>query len=61
MLLKGVAERISACVRETDSLLRSPELGGGTTLARLGGDEFVLVLAPLERPRCQGRHASSSR
>jgi len=50
MLLKGVAERISACVRETDSLLRSPELGGGTTLARLGGDEFVLVLAPLERP-----------
>jgi diguanylate cyclase (GGDEF)-like protein/PAS domain S-box-containing protein len=50
MLLKGVAERISACVRETDVLLRSPELGGGTTLARLGGDEFVLVLAPLERP-----------
>jgi diguanylate cyclase (GGDEF)-like protein/PAS domain S-box-containing protein len=50
MLLKGVAERISACIRETDVLLRSPELGGGTTLARLGGDEFVLVLSPLERP-----------
>ena len=50
LLLKGVAERISACVRETDCLLRSAELGGGTTLARLGGDEFVLVLAPLERP-----------
>ena len=34
MLAQGVAERISACIRETDVLLRSPELGGGTTLAR---------------------------
>jgi diguanylate cyclase (GGDEF)-like protein len=49
MLLKGVAERISSCIRETDWLLRSPEPAGGSMLARLGGDEFVLLLSPLER------------
>ena len=50
MLLKGVAERISACVRETDWVLRNADETGGSTLARLGGDEFVLLLAPMERP-----------
>jgi diguanylate cyclase (GGDEF)-like protein/PAS domain S-box-containing protein len=50
MLLKGVAERVTACVRETDWLLRSPGPDGGATLARLGGDEFVLLVSPLERP-----------
>jgi len=50
VLLKGVAERISTCVRETDWVLRNADEAGGSTLARLGGDEFVLLLAPMERP-----------
>jgi len=49
VLLKGVAERITACVRETDWVLRNADEVGGSTLARLGGDEFVLLLAPMER------------
>ncbi|MBF0246674.1 MAG: diguanylate cyclase [Alphaproteobacteria bacterium] len=36
ILLKGVADRLRACVREND------------TVARLGGDEFVILLVDLE-------------
>lgn len=36
-LLKGFAERLNACVRESD------------TVARLGGDEFVVLLEELQR------------
>jgi diguanylate cyclase (GGDEF)-like protein len=50
MLLKGVAERITACVRETDSVVRHADGASGPTLARLGGDEFVLLLSPIDRP-----------
>jgi diguanylate cyclase (GGDEF)-like protein len=58
MLLKGVAERISSCIRETDWLLRTPDPTGGNMLARLGGDEFVLLLSPLERPQDAAKVAS---
>jgi diguanylate cyclase (GGDEF)-like protein/PAS domain S-box-containing protein len=58
LLLKSVAERLSACVRETDWLLRGTELGPGSLLARLGGDEFVVVLSPLERPEDAARIAT---
>ena len=37
-LLRAVADRLRACVREVD------------TVARLGGDEFAVVQVPLERP-----------
>jgi diguanylate cyclase (GGDEF)-like protein/PAS domain S-box-containing protein len=39
-LIRAVAERLSACMREYDSL------------ARLGGDEFVIVLTSLEEEEC---------
>jgi diguanylate cyclase (GGDEF)-like protein/PAS domain S-box-containing protein len=58
MLLKGVAERIALCIRETDWLLRAPDPTGGNMLARLGGDEFVLLLSPLERPQDAAKVAS---
>ena len=37
-LIKGCAERLQACVRETD------------TVARIGGDEFAIVQVGMEQP-----------
>jgi diguanylate cyclase (GGDEF)-like protein/PAS domain S-box-containing protein len=44
-LLKAVAERLQAQLRETDILSRREN-----TLARLGGDEFILILTDLADP-----------
>ncbi len=49
LLLKAVSERITACVRESDLVMRNAESAKDSTLARLGGDEFVLLLSPVER------------
>jgi diguanylate cyclase (GGDEF)-like protein/PAS domain S-box-containing protein len=49
LLLKAVSERITACVRENDLVMRNAEGTKASTLVRLGGDEFVLLLAPVER------------
>ncbi len=45
-LLKSVAERLSHCVRQTD------------TLARVGGDEFTLLLTDLRKPEDAHRVAA---
>ena len=37
-MIKGCAERLQACVRETD------------TVARIGGDEFAIVQVGFEQP-----------
>jgi diguanylate cyclase (GGDEF)-like protein/PAS domain S-box-containing protein len=58
MLLKAVAERIGACVRETDWLLRGSEMSNSSMLARLGGDEFVVLLSPIARPEDAAKVAS---
>jgi diguanylate cyclase (GGDEF)-like protein/PAS domain S-box-containing protein len=49
LLLKAASERITACVRESDLVMRNAESAKDSTLARLGGDEFVLLLSPVER------------
>ena len=58
MLLKAVAERIGACVRETDWLMRGSEMHNSSMLARLGGDEFVVLLSPIARPEDAAKVAS---
>jgi diguanylate cyclase (GGDEF)-like protein/PAS domain S-box-containing protein len=45
ILLKDAAQRLSSCVRETD------------TVARLGGDEFTVILGELDDPACVERIA----
>jgi diguanylate cyclase (GGDEF)-like protein/PAS domain S-box-containing protein len=44
-LLREIAQRLRACVHDTD------------TVARLGGDEFAVILTGLERPTDAGRVA----
>src|SRR5262249_27826800 len=47
LLLKHVADRLSDCVRHSDSIGRSMEIEGTHELARLGGDEFTVLLTNL--------------
>jgi diguanylate cyclase (GGDEF)-like protein/PAS domain S-box-containing protein len=47
LLLKHVADRLSDCVRHSDSIGRSMEIEGTNELARLGGDEFTVLLTNL--------------
>lgn len=50
LLLQGVAERLGALVRFSDTLSRDRDPGGEGVLSRLGGDEFTILLPGLTRP-----------
>jgi diguanylate cyclase (GGDEF)-like protein len=56
--LKAIAERLSACVRRSDSIgkVRKSELGD-FALARLGADEFMLLIGGLLRAEHAGAFA----
>jgi diguanylate cyclase (GGDEF)-like protein/PAS domain S-box-containing protein len=45
VLLKAVAERLSLCLRRSDTVARLNVMNG--TVARLGGDEFTLLLTDI--------------
>ena len=56
-LLKNVAERISLCVRDTDSFGRLNKKNSKHYISRLGGDEFTILLPRLNDPEDAGRVA----
>ncbi len=47
-LLKGVAERLSHTLRQSDSVGRDGSEDFGSTVARLGGDEFTILLMEID-------------
>ncbi|HMK48854.1 MAG TPA: EAL domain-containing protein [Thermodesulfovibrionales bacterium] len=47
-LLQGFADRLSKCVRQTDSVSRAPADEEDSFIARLGGDEFTILLSEIE-------------
>ena len=57
ILLKNVAERISGCIRETDSFSRLKNRHRQSCISRLGGDEFAITLPHLKNPENAGRVA----
>jgi diguanylate cyclase (GGDEF)-like protein len=48
-LLRCVAERLTACIRKTDSVTRAKETTAEPMVARLGGDEFIILLSEIRR------------
>ncbi len=48
-MLELVADRLSECVRSTDTVARVEDGQANITLARLGGDEFSLLVTEMER------------
>jgi diguanylate cyclase (GGDEF)-like protein len=57
LLLKGVADRISACIRESDPFCRLPGRYAKNYVSRLGGDEFTVLLPHLHEPENAGQVA----
>ena len=55
LLLTHVAERVSECVRQSDSVGRPADHEPSHALARLGGDEFTILLTTLPQPEDAGR------
>lgn len=53
ILLKGVADKISGCIRNTDSVSHQTIYDVATsTVARLGGDEFTILLTDIIDSQC---------
>ncbi len=48
LALREVAKRLVSCLRSSDMLGHSAELGENINISRLGGDEFALVLNDLD-------------
>ena len=58
MLLKGVADRISQSIRETDLFSRLKQRQSKSFISRVGGDEFIIMLPRLKEPEDAGRVAT---
>jgi diguanylate cyclase (GGDEF)-like protein len=50
-VLRGVADRIVASVRESDLIARSLRADSESAISRLGGDEFTILLPEVDDPR----------
>ena len=50
MILQGVAERLTHCLRKTDSISRKVCDSEITTIARMGGDEFTILITDIDKP-----------
>ena len=48
-LLQNVADRLRACLRSTDGMMRGDPIRSSDTVARLGGDEFIVSLTDIHR------------
>jgi len=56
-LLKNVGERVSTCIRDSDSLSRYRKEESRSCISRLGGDEFTILLPRLRSPEDASRVA----
>ena len=54
LLLRQVGQRLTECVRESDTVAHCVEAGSRIDVSRLGGDEFTVVLNQLDTPESAG-------
>jgi diguanylate cyclase (GGDEF)-like protein len=57
LLLQEVAERLSGCLRSSDTVSRQSAETASSTVARLGGDEFTILLPEIDSMDCVARVA----
>ncbi|MEJ2532827.1 MAG: EAL domain-containing protein [Halioglobus sp.] len=54
LFLRQVGQRLTECVRESDTVAHCVEAGSRIDVSRLGGDEFTVVLNQLDSPESAG-------